>query len=453
MTRVRGLQYVFFIGCVSLYFLLSGPALQQLGWDYLGQGGELEKLHPATYLIVACFSASCFIDPQFRTKVLSLIGDPIMVGFGTAVLATGTYASAVHGASITPFVDTFFAAILSTIVLLSMPGRYLLVFGTIIDLFLTANIILLFIEYFSGANIIPVYDDPGGNGNQLLGLYTRSTALLGFPLEAATVLGAYSVTKLISIDVRYPAGAVMRLFLVLTSCVGILTTGGRTAFFSCILVIFLYFAASLVSSIFSGKVPKNAIPLAGIGIISLIIVAPVLVTTGVMNVFLDRLEDDIGSSLSREYAIAFVTDARLGDLWFGLPISDVFALQKSYGLIAIEVSWINFILVCGLFLALPLFLSFCAFLFYYLPKHCNFSVIFTSVFILIVTASFNGLWSKTLVLTISCAIAVSFLRKDIAENDDNVFGPRKVFAPPRPQSRSRIAQGNAARRVDLAGGR
>ena len=47
-----------------LYFVLSTPALLLLGWNYIGGGSEIEKIHPATYLLFAGLCASLVIDKQ-----------------------------------------------------------------------------------------------------------------------------------------------------------------------------------------------------------------------------------------------------------------------------------------------------------------------------------------------------------------------------------------------------
>ena len=88
-------------------------------------------------------------------------------------------------------------------------------------------------------------------------------------------------------------------------------------------------------------------------------------------------------------------------------------LQLSFGLIAIEISWINFILVGGLITAIPLFMTFISFLFRSMRLYCNPEIYFVSLLVLVATAASNGIWSKTTALTTSLAVAISFLRRDL----------------------------------------
>ena len=82
------------------------------------------------------------------------------------------------------------------------------------------------------------------------------------------------------------------------------------------------------------------------------------------------------------------------DVWLGLPASDIGALvrrQSQMHLVAIEISWINFLLTCGWILTVPLFVSFALFLFRFIPRYCGAAALLPSIFLLIVTAASNGI--------------------------------------------------------------
>ena len=128
---------------------------------------------------------------------------------------------------------------------------------------------------------------------------------------------------------------------------------------------------------------------------------------------IERFEYDYGSTLSRDYALQLLEQSSAWDLWFGRSLVELSAIQQSFGLIAIEISWINFILVAGLITTIPLFITFCLFLFRSTRLSCDFGIYFVSLLILISTSANNGIWSKTTVLTTGLMVGFSFLRRDL----------------------------------------
>ena len=54
---------------IALYLLVSGQTLLILRWHYVGGGSSIEKLHPATYLLIAGLSISFVFHPQFRLVI------------------------------------------------------------------------------------------------------------------------------------------------------------------------------------------------------------------------------------------------------------------------------------------------------------------------------------------------------------------------------------------------
>jgi hypothetical protein len=117
--------------------------------------------------------------------------------------------------------------------------------------------------------------------------------------------------------------------------------------------------------------------------------------------------------LSRDYALEILQSISPFALWFGLSESELNTLQGSFNLIAIEISWVNFIIVGGLITTIPLFITFCLFLFGSLPRYCSFGIYFVSMLILESTFASNSIWSKTTIITCSLIIAISLLRRDI----------------------------------------
>ena len=136
---------------------------------------------------------------------------------------------------------------------------------------------------------------------------------------------------------------------------------------------------------------------------------------GLFDAVIARFQNDSGSALSRHIAFDLMLNMSFEDLWFGLPFRDVLnlvAMQAKYGLLAIEISWVNFILVCGLVFTVPLFIGYVLFLFRFLSKYCGTSTYVPAFYVLIMTATSNGIWAKSTTLATSLMIIISFCRKE-----------------------------------------
>jgi hypothetical protein len=417
---------------IMLYFVLSTPVLLLLGWDYSGGGPAFENIHPATYLLVAALCASLSIDRTFRWRVVGRIAsDPSLVSFVLAVVITAAYANFIQGASAAPFVDTFFAAIMATIIVTCIAEKPLTFLRGMIDIFFVVNILVIFLEFISQRSFLPTYVLGAGGAQGMINVlgaqetaasFSRASAFFGHPLNAGTLLGVYCITNLVSMPVRLSVAGIGRLLLSLMSYVAIFPTGSRSSLVITTIVALLYLIYRALASGLRGRV--NRVGLA-FGLATAVIVVPlcvVLWSTGVFDPTLDRFQNDYGSALSRSYALEILGHASASDLWFGRPLQDVLGFQQSFGLIAIEISWINFILVGGLITTIPLFITYTLFLFRSTWLYCSSGILFVSMVLFVDTAASNGIWSKTSVLTTSLVVAISYLRRDVL--GIKVFGQR-----------------------------
>lgn len=390
-----------------LFFLLPGNLLAAFNWHYLGGGAEYQKIHIATYGTIFAFGLLFLLDDRFRNDVLTIcLTDLNLIAFAVSVAATSLFAIAVKGVSTAPFVDTFLAAIVLTVGCLCLPERYLRLFRFLLDAFFMVSIAMVFFEFYTKSSILYSY------GASDLGIF-RATALFEGPLSAATLLGLYSLVILVSTPINFSFGCVTRLLFSFASFSAAFATGSRTALVAVLLIAVGYVVLSLVNQIRRGSINKAALvyfsmamPLAGIAL-------AIFLSLGLFDTILTRFEYDFGSAFSRQVALGLLFNMSESDLWFGLSASDVAGLmiwQGALGLIAIEISWINFILVCGLVFTLLLFVTFVLFLFRFLRKYCGSSVYAPSLFLLVITAASNGIWSKTTILSTSLVIIICFLK-------------------------------------------
>jgi hypothetical protein len=395
------------VWAVVLYVVLSPPVLPMIGWSYGGGGSELEKIHPATYLLIVLLPLTMTYDWRFRLEAMRLMLEPAFLLFIMASIATAAYAILVKQVSAAPFVDTFISTILVAAFTLALPRRAIQELRTLIDVTILINVVLIFIEFTTQRGFILGANEGFGP--------MRWTGLLGLPLTAAQVFAVYSLTTFVSSPVRVSGPGPFRMAFSMLALVSCLLTGGRTSIALLVGLLALYVLFSAMRQLLVGLVNWLGLIYALVGLIILAFSIPLLVRIGALDILSARVEFDNGSSLARDAVIVILNNLSMDKLWFGIEAIDAYALQQSYGLIAIEIAWANFVLICGLIFTIPLFIAFCFFWFWLLPKHCGFLVVLVSAFTLAHTFAYNSIWSKTTVLAITVAIAVSNLRRDISD--------------------------------------
>lgn len=415
-------HFYFLAVIILLYFALSPPALLLFGWQYLGGGNQLEKIHPATYMLASALCFSFLIDARFRRNIfVRVASDPSIAAFILAFAVTACYAVISQGASAAPFVDTFIAAILAVLTVSYMPRRPLIFLRRLLDIFFIISIGLLLWEFAAQRDFLLTYvlqANQGPNAVDGVGLLQASTdfgrpsALFGHPLSAATLLAVYSISNLTSVPMRFSRAAIGRLSLALLSYIAIFPTGGREAIIATTILLISYLVYSTITSASKGYVNVAGFTFAILAAALSIPICLILWSYGFFDTMLSRFEFDNGSALARDYALRLIEQASTWHLWFGRPVQDVLAAQRAFGLIAIEISWANFILVCGLIATIPLFVTYVLFLFRSISRLCMPGVYFVSTFILIDSASSNGIWTKTTALTTSLVVAMCLLRRD-----------------------------------------
>jgi hypothetical protein len=177
--------------------------------------------------------------------------------------------------------------------------------------------------------------------------------------------------------------------------------------------------ASCLTQRASGRFNRAALVYGIVGLPVLAAGVVALLYLGFFDTMLSRFEYDIGSANTRQIALDLMAGLPSSELWFGMSSTDLAALvqrQADLNLLAIEISWANFILACGLALTIPLFIAYIVFLFSFIPYYSSPWAIMPALFLLIVTAASNGIWAKTTVLSASFAIILAFLRRPASES-------------------------------------
>ena len=266
--------------------------------------------------------------------------------------------------------------------------------------------------------------------------FGRLSALFGHPLNAAMLFGIYSIANVVSTPIRFSPACYARLSLSILSYLAIFPTGGRASMVATTIIFLLYISYSTIASVSRGYLNPAAVFYVGFVGITLALFGVVLWSAGFFDPMLDRFDNDYGSALSRDYALEILQSASNSTLWFGFSSSELDSLRLSLGLIAIEIAWVNFILVGGLITAIPLFITFFLFLFRSLRNYCDVGIYFVSLLIFESTFASNSIWSKTSVLTSSLIVGISFLRRsDLLLK----FYPKQAMMPVKRFDRSSLA--------------
>ena len=429
-----------------LYLVLPGLTLLILGWHYLGGGDAIQKLHPASYLLLVGLSLSLVFDQQFRGLfVHRFASDRSLALFVAAVLLTTVYSYFTADTPIAPFVDTFGAAIVCAVVLTCISNQQIKLIRRLVDAIFIVNIFVIFFELIQQTDFLMDYVSTLSRTPEevaILGVqgegsfFGRLSALFGHPLNAAMLFGIYSIANLVSTPIRFSPACAARLSLSILSYLAIFPTGSRASMVTTTIILLLYISASTIGSLSRGYLNKAGVIYVLVVGTALVLFGVVLWSAGFFDPMLDRFEHDYGSALSRDFALDILQNASTFTLWFGFTQSDLNELQRSFGLIAIEIAWVNFILVGGLITTIPLFITFCLFLFRSLRNYCDVGIYFVSLLIFESTFASNSIWSKSSVLTSSLIVGISFLRRsDLLLK----FHPKQAMMPVRRFDRPMLA--------------
>ena len=208
-----------------LFFILPRSVLNLIGWHYIGGGAEYQKVHIATYLLITTFICLWLIDPRFRGNVTHLCCTSwTLISFAFAVGTTASYAVLVKHVPITPFVDTFLAALLLTIGWICLPPKNLRLLRYLLDIYFVTSIAILVLEYGTKSWVIA----PVSEGFAYVSQF-RAHAFFEHSLSGAILLGVYSIVNLTSTPINFTRHCLVRLTLGFASLLAIFTTGGRTA--------------------------------------------------------------------------------------------------------------------------------------------------------------------------------------------------------------------------------
>jgi hypothetical protein len=324
-------------------FTMSSAMLTDWKIHYLTTGGNFyEKIHPATYF---AFLAFCLL--------LIRNGDPIgeinRIFSGAKIVLVYLFCwlcllvqMLVLERPFTFIIDTFLLPVLLCLVIwrLSPSQRKPLVWA--IHLTILINVILGYYEYFSGHRLIPLT-----LGDVVVLGEWRSSALLGHPLTASGLIGAYVLALILRPALCPPV--IVRLPLIAFCLGSLMVFGGRTALVTVLLIIGFMVAMEIFRILRGGR---TSLPTAIAAICLLFIVAAGIFAAfdlGIFDKMLLRFSSDKGSTLARYATFDLLSHFDWRELVLGPSPVRASALQTQYGLnYGIEDFWISCIVQFGI---------------------------------------------------------------------------------------------------------
>ena len=371
-------------------FTMSSAMLTEWKIHYLTTGGNFyEKIHPATYLT---FLAFCLLlirnsDP---------IGEINRIFSGAKIVLIYLFCwlcllvqMLVLERPFTFIIDTFLLPVLLCLVIwrLSPSQRKPLVWA--IHLTILINVILGYYEYFSGHRLIPLT-----LGDVIVLGEWRSSALLGHPLTASGVIGAYILALILRPALCPPV--LVRLPLIAFCLASLMVFGGRTALVTVMLLIGFFVAMEIFRILRGGR---TSLPTAIAAICLLFVVAAGIFAAfdlGIFDKMLLRFSSDKGSTLARYATFDLLSHFDWRELVLGPNPVRASALQTQYGLnYGIEDFWISCIVQFGIIHTILLTIG------------------LIGLFAEILLRASNAAWAIVILIVIVAASSVSFSSKGI----------------------------------------
>jgi hypothetical protein len=371
-------------------FTMSSAMLTEWKIHYLTTGGNFyEKIHPATYFT---FLAFCLL----LVRNSDPIGEINRIFSGARIVLVYLFCwlcllvqMLVLERPFTFIIDTFLLPVLLCLVIwrLSPSQRKPLVWA--IHITILINVILGYYEYFSGHRLIPLT-----LGDVIVLGEWRSSALLGHPLTASGVIGAYILALILRPAICPPV--LVRLPLIAFCLASLMVFGGRTALVTVMLLIG-FFAAMEIFRILRGG--RTSLPTAIAAICLLFVVAAGIFAAfdlGIFDKMLLRFSSDKGSTLARYATFDLLSHFDWRELVLGPNPVRASALQTQYGLnYGIEDFWISCVVQFGIIHTILLTIG------------------LIGLFAEILLRASNAAWAIVVLIVIVAASSVSFSSKGI----------------------------------------
>jgi hypothetical protein len=324
--------------------------LAHLKIHYTTSGGSaLEKFHPASYVFVLAFCLTLLRDgAPVREMDRMIAAAPLILLYAFSILLV-VIQSIAFGRPVTGAFDAFLLPLVAFLVIVGLSPAQRRPLAWALQLLLLLNIALAYFEHVSGHRIVPLVTD----NNPALVKEWRATALLGHPLSASGLVGAY-VLALMFRPGLIPQPA-LRASVIVFSLGSLFVFGGRT---SLVLVLIAtgFLAARLAFRFARGtRVPLAFVIVAICGGFLLAAVGLTLFNVGFLDQMLLRFSSDNGSAWARVASMQLLMSLDWREILLGVDAVRLESLQRLLGIhVGIEDFWFASIAQYGLIVTIVL---------------------------------------------------------------------------------------------------
>src|ERR1700737_3226999 len=234
-------------------FTISSAMLTDWKIHYLTTGGNFyEKFHPATYFTFLAFCLLLVRNTDPIGEINRMFSEAKLILVYLCCWLALLVQMLVLERPFTVIIDTFLLPVVLCLVIwrLSPLQRKPLVWE--LHLTILLNVILGYCEYFSGHRLITL----SLGGDMVVMGEWRSSALLGHPLTASGLVGAYIFALILRPSLCPPV--VLRLPLIAFCLGSLMVFGGRTALVTVLLVTGSFAALEIYRILRGGRPPLPA---------------------------------------------------------------------------------------------------------------------------------------------------------------------------------------------------
>jgi hypothetical protein len=371
-------------------FTLSSGVLTNWKIHYLTAGGNFyEKLHPATYFTLLAFALLLLRSRGPIGELNRIFSESKLL---LAYLLCWLFLLIqvfVLERPFTVIIDTFLLPILIAMVMWQLSSAQKRPLAWAIHVTILVNVVLGYYEYFSGHRLIPLT-----LGDVVVVGEWRSAALLGHPLTASGVVGAYVLALVLRPAICPPL--LVRLPLIAFCLASLMAFGGRTSLVTVLAMIGLVGAFEGFRLIQGKRMPLPAAILAICVLFAAGAIIFAALDLGIFDKMLLRFSSDKGSTLARYATFSLLSHFDWHELILGPNPARVNALQSQLGLnYGIENFWISSVVQFGLVPTILMTIGLVCF------------------FIELLRRSDRAAWAILVLIIVIAASSVSFSSKNI----------------------------------------
>ncbi len=332
------------LAAILLLFGVSDLALEAVGYRYLGTGGPFyQKLHPSTFIIAGAMLFMIMRHRQPLNDLLRIIHDWSGASLFLTFVMVLQAVILLKGYPLTYAIDTFLIPVLLFFLLVQLTAEERHKLAYVVLAIFAANTAVGFGEYISGERILSLEGGSDVAEKIADSLDWRPTAIFGHPLRNSFLTGlCVLVLLLTSLPLR------ARMLFLAVQLIAMLLFGGRSSMVIIVALMLVMAAIALFRVLLGARFGITAIPKVMGGLITMIGLVFVLISSGALDKVIERFEWD-ESAETRVSAIRMFEQFETADVLLGISQSRKEALQVIYDTqFGIEIFWLAFLMDYGL---------------------------------------------------------------------------------------------------------